>query len=474
MLKKIIAAAAASTLAVSALAATTASADAAKVVYTANRVDKVTVTLKGEASAAELNLTAPLKDGKKDSDQEYSEIKVKVTNNFTTTTNSGKVEKLNVTGGKATVNLEGKANVIDKVNASAGTVTFKDSDVKTDASADFAAATLKNGKELKEISVKPSFGLTDKNDGYKILKSLDASKTKITTELTLELTEAQFNSLMDNTLFDEYEDIWEDTRYLTTMEEDFTDALADGISVSSVPLTVEATKKADGAKATPIATTWKITKMDVKTTPSLGFAREYQISAGINPNEVVNDETDEWSRADLRAFVNGGKAEFKFNRNITGKEWVDGVIYFRNGNRQNDVIKTDYTESGDTLIVDFPKNFTYNVNGNDYPSVFIGWNFDLKNDDTLDDLELISITFTANEAATPDNGNNGGLVEDDKSKPTDSKPADSTPSTPSNDNTNSGSNKGDNANPSTGVAMAVAPVALAAAAAAVVISKKRK
>lgn len=469
MLKKIIAAAAASTLAVSALAATTASADAAKVVYTANRVDTVVVTLKGEATTFTPALaTTPAKDGKKDSDQDYSEIKFKVLNNYNTVSPASKTEKLNVTGGKVTVDLGGKVKVLDKINND-NTVKYKEEDAKTSAAADFTGAVLKEGKELKEVSVKPSFSLTDKLNGYKILNSLDASKTKITTELTLELTETQFKSLMSGTIYDDYSDIWEDTRFLKTFQEDFTDALADGIDVTGVKVDVMAKTKADGAEFAKLATSWKISKVDPKTTPSLGFVRKLSISG-----DTVTDHTDEWSRADLRAFVNGGKIEFKFNRPITGKEWIDGVIRFDNQNKQNAVIKTDYTEGSDTLTVDFPVNFTYSVNTNEYPAVDMTWEFDLKDDDTLDDLELISVTFTANDKAPDNSGNNGGLVEDDKDKNDSTSKDDTNSASKPTDNTNSGSNKGDNANPSTGVAMAVAPVALAAVAAAVVISKKRK
>lgn len=460
MLKKIIAAAAASTLAVSALAATTASADAAKVEYLGHDVvDYVTVKVKGEAKGFTdmLNLANPgddTADPKVETVKEnYSSIEVAVKNK------TG--ENIKVTGGKVSSELVGnvaKYNVKKGEWGAAAEKTGK-------ASADVAATTLKKTKgEFKSTLKTDSFGDKD----ITRIDSWDDDKSKITVELTMELTEKQFTDLYAGGLDD------------VNISSDLSDKLADGaVDVASFFTATALPKDGKDADKEDLDFKWTMSEATVTTKKVIYFSETY----------TMDDNAAEWSRKDLRQFVNGGKIEFVFNNPVGGKDWVDGSVTFTNSNLQNKTVETDYTEETNTLSVDIPANFAYSDNTNTYPLTKVEWALQRKgsNDpdgvtgdntgmsDAMKDLKIVKVVFTANDKA-PDNngGNNGGLVEDDKNKPStdDKTSSDTKPSTP--DNNNSGSNSNDNKNPSTGVAMAVAPVALAAAAAAVVISKKRK
>lgn len=461
MLKKIIAAAAASTLAVSALAAT-ASAASTEVVYEGyDVVDYVTVTLKGEVKDVNTALgftnahpkTVELGDAVKEN---YSSLEMILKNN------TGKDVK--ITSGK--FNSEFTANTQDW-DISKGEWGSKKETTKKGEVAVEATTVKKNGKDTKATLKTDSLGDMTK---YSQIESWVSDKTKITAELTLELSEDQFKSLYAGGLNG------------IKISDSLNDAISDNVAVATSPLALRAKNKdADGNEQTnDLNMTWKISDAKVTTKKVIEWEYTYR----------VDDESSAWSRNDMRKMVNGGTVEFVFNNPVSGKDWVDGVIMFRNSNGQNTTVEADYTEATNSLKVDIPRNFFYSDNTNEYSLTSVTWGIQRKGfssgagldqelsgdaapSDDMKNLKITKVIFTANDKA-PDNGNSGGLVEDDKSKPTDSKPADSTPSTPSTDNTNSGSNKGDNANPSTGVAMAVAPVALAAAAAAVVISKKRK
>lgn len=466
MLKKIIAAAAASTLAVSALAAT-ASAASTEVVYEGyDVVDYVTVTLKGEVKDVNTALGFTNAHPKDDSGsalkENYSSLEMILKNN------TGKDVK--ITSGK--INSEFTANTQDwdpKIadgGVGAGWGSVKEATKKGDVAVE-ATTVKKNGKDTKATLKTDSFGDFTKTSR---IESWVSDKTKITAELTLELSEDQFKSLYAGGLNG------------IKISDSLNDAISDNVAVATSPLALRAKNKdADGNDQTnDLNMTWKISDAKVTTKKVIEWEYTYR----------VDDESSAWSRNDMRKMVNGGTVEFVFNNPVSGKDWVDGVIMFRNSNGQNTTVEADYTEATNSLKVDIPRNFFYSDNTNEYSLTSVTWGIQRKGfssgagldqelsgdaapSDDMKNLKITKVIFTANDKA-PDNGNSGGLVEDDKSKPTDSKPADSTPSTPSTDNTNSGSNKGDNANPSTGVAMAVAPVALAAAAAAVVISKKRK
>lgn len=458
MLKKIIAAAAASTLAVSALAAT-ASAASTEVVYEGyDVVDYVTVTLKGEVKDVSTALGFTLAHPKTDTDaqvkENYSSLEMILKNN------TGKDVK--ITSGK--FNSEFTANTqdfdISKLEWGSEKETTKKGEVAVEAT------TVKKNKDTKATLKTDSLGDMTK---YSQIKSWVGDKTKITAELTLELSEEQFKSLYAGGLNG------------IKISDSLNDAIADNVAVATSPLALSAKNKdADGNDQTnDLNMTWKISDAKVTTKKVIEWEYTYR----------VDDESSAWSRNDMRKMVNGGTVEFVFNNAVSGKDWVDGVIMFRNSNGQNTTVEADYTEATNSLKVDIPRNFFYSDNTNEYSLTSVTWGIQRKGfsstdlvteltgnnapSDDMKNLKITKVIFTANDKA-PDNGNSGGLVEDDKGN-SDSKPADSTPSTPSNsDNTNSGSNSNDNKNPSTGVAMAVAPVALAAAAAAVVISKKRK
>lgn len=477
MLKKIIAAAAASTLAVSALAAT-ASADT-KIVYDRDVVDTVTVTVSGKmegiAAALGLDFDSDPKNVNKLDKQNFSEISYEVFPELATTK-----AKQEFTGGKISVEIAGLKTITDKVENKDGKPTIKEgkpADDKLNGEATVEAGTIKYNKTIKG-KVEPKFAkeLGDLKR-LDVNTPIDSSKTSATVELTMVLNKAQFDALLGSA--NDPTQVWQTENIGTTkldkavFTEDFEELIDDkAVKADSSKVNVKLKAKGDGATAVAFIPKdgWSVTSIDVKTKKSLGNVK------GTNCISLygVNDDADAWSRADMRDFINGGKAIFKFNRAITDKEWVDGVVRYDNSNAQNAILKTDYTEGSDTLTVDFPANFTYSANSNEYPRVTMDWTFDVKDVESLDDLELMSVTFVANEKAPDNSGNNGGLVEDDKNKPStdDKNSSDTKPST--SDNTNSGSTSNDNKNPSTGVAMAVAPVALAAAAAAVVISKKRK
>lgn len=441
MLKKIIAAAAASTLAVSALAATASAAPAQVVFEGWDIVDTVTVTVKGEVAnlATELSLVAPALPAKEPKEN-YSSIEVSLFSNIT--------GDAKITSGTIGGTLVGSTSAYDIGSSDWGSEKEKTSKA---AEATIAETTLKNGKEVKG-TVKFDLGATD----YVKIVSFDDSKSKLTFELTMDLTEDQFNSLVGSGKL-----------VGTKLTDSFTEALGEGaVAVSSAPFSVKAkTKGAEGN--VPAASSWKISAAKVNTKKTIPFTVGM---AGDKYDYTLNDYAADWSRKDLRQFMNGGTMEFVFNKAVGGKDWVDGAVTFTNSNLQNKTVETDYTEETNTVSVQIPVNFSYSDNTNTYPWTDVAWQIQKKPGDGLKDLEIVKIVFTANETAP---GNNGGLVEDDNNKPanSDSTPS-STPSTPS--NTNSGSSGNDNKNPSTGVAVAVAPVALAAAAAAVVISKKRK
>lgn len=461
MLKKIIAAAAASTLAVSALAAT-ASAASTEVVYEGyDVVDYVTVTLKGEVKDVDTALrftnahpkTAELGDAEIEN---YSSLEMILKNN------TGKDVK--ITSGK--FNSEFTANTQDW-DISKGEWGSKKETTKKGEVAVEATTVKKNGKDTKATLKTDSFGDMTK---YSRIESWVSDKTKITAELTLELSEDQFKSLYAGGLDG------------IKISDSLNDAISDNVAVATSPLALRAKNKgADGNEQTnDLNMTWKISDAKVTTKKVIKWQYTYR----------VDDESSAWSRNDMRKMVNGGTVEFVFNNPVSGKDWVDGVIMFRNSNGQNTTVEADYTEATNSLKVDIPRNFFYSDNTNEYSLTSVTWGIqrkgfspdggldqELRGDaapsDDMKNLKITKVIFTANDKA-PDNGNSGGLVEDDKNKPStdDKNSSDTKPSTP--DSTNSGSTSNDNKNPSTGVAMAVAPVALAAAAAAVVISKKRK
>ena len=187
----------------------------------------------------------------------------------------------------------------------------------------------------------------------------------------------------------------------------------------------------------------------------------------------------------LKEMNKGGTVTFEFNKDMSHLVTAS-VLFYSTSGQVALPLNADFawSEGGKTMYCKFPAGLTYHEQLNRYNSfkmeyeindqVQSGWVVDSNPNTNFGttntwDGSLVRITFTADGTGSSNNGNNGGLVEDDNS----SKPADNNSgSTPS--NTNSGSNTGDNKNPSTGVAVAVAPVALAACAAAVVISKKRK
>lgn len=449
MLKKIIAAAAASTLAVSALAAT-ASAAPAQVVYEGyDVVDYVTVTVKGEvanaSSALNLALAAP---ADKTVEPEVAAVKENYTS-IEVAVKNATTKDVKISDGKVSSELTASVSVIDPSKMEWSAPTEKNG--KSDAS--ISATTLKKGKDTKATLKTDKFG-----DPVKIT-SWEDSKSKITIELTMDLTEAQFETLYAGGLTGEHNE---------KLTKALKDALEDDGTVSAnVAALLSVNAKVKDAKSdTALAPTWTMSDAKVVTKKQIDFSNTY----------FLDDDATDWSRKDLRQFVNGGKMEFVFNNPVGGKDWVDGAVTFTNANLQNKTVETDYTEETNTVSVEIPANFSYSDNTNTYPWTSVKWEIERKGSttgtmtDAMKDLKIVKIVFTANESAP---GNNGGLVEDDNNKPanSDSTPS-STPSTPS--NTNSGSSGNDNKNPSTGVAVAVAPVALAAAAAAVVISKKRK
>lgn len=461
MLKKIIAAAAASTLAVSALAAT-ASAASTEVVYEGyDVVDYVTVTLKGEVKDVSTALsftkahpkTAELGDAEKEN---YSSLEMILKNN------TGKDVK--ITSGK--FNSEFTANTQDWDISKGEWGSEKETTKKGEVAVE-ATTVKKNGKDTKATLKTDSLGDMTK---YSKIKSWVSDKTKITAELTLELSEDQFKSLYAGGLDG------------IKISDSLNDAISDNVAVATSPLALRAKNKdADGNEQTnDLNMTWKISDAKVTTKKVIEWQYTYR----------VDDESSAWSRNDMRKMVNGGTVEFVFNNPVSGKDWVDGVIMFSNSNGQNTTVEADYTEATNSLKVDIPRNFFYSDNTNEYSLTSVTWGIQRKGfssapgldqersgdaapSDDMKNLKITKVIFTANDKA-PDNGNSGGLVEDDKNKPStdDKNSSDTKPSTP--DSTNSGSTSNDNKNPSTGVAMAVAPVALAAAAAAVVISKKRK
>lgn len=449
MLKKIIAAAAASTLAVTALAAT-ASAAPAQVVYEGyDVVDYVTVTVKGEvanaASALALALAAPAEGATAAVKENYSSIEVAVKN--------ASAKDVKIADGKVSSELTAnvaKYSVKDGAYGAAAEKTNK-------GDATISATTLKKGKDTKATLKTDSFGDKD----YTKIESWEDSKSKITIELTMDLTEAQFETLYAGGLTGAHNE------KLTSA---LKDALEDDGTVSAnVAALLGVTAKVKDAKSdTTLAPTWTMSDAKVVTKKQIDFSNTY----------FLDDDATDWSRKDLRQFVNGGKMEFVFNNPVGGKDWVDGAVTFTNANLQNKTVETDYTEETNTVSVEIPANFSYSDNTNTYPWTSVKWEIERKGSttgtmtDAMKDLKIVKIVFTANETANSDNNNSGGLVEDDNNKPanSDNSSTTTTPSTP----VNSGSSSSDEKNPSTGVAMAVAPVALAAAAAAVVISKKRK
>ncbi len=457
MLKKIIAAAAASTLAVSALAAT-ASAASTQVVYEGyDVVDYVTVTIKGEVKNVNTALgftNAKPKDEDGDKVKEnYSSLEMIVKN--------GTGKDVKVVSGK--INSEFTANTQDWDIVKGEYGSEKETTKKGEVAID--KTTVKKNKDTKATLKTDSLGDFTK---YSKINSWVGDKTKITAELTLELTEDQFKSLYAGGLNG------------VNISDALNDAIADNAATASSPLTLSAKNKdgSDADQTNDLNVAWKISEAKVTTKKVIDWEYTYR----------VDDEATAWSRNDMRKMVNGGTVEFVFNNAVSGKDWVDGVIMFRNSNGQNTTVEADYTEETNSLKVEIPKNFFYSNNTNEYSLTSVTWGVQRKGfssadlvtelggdaapSDAMKDLKITKVIFTANDKAPDNSGNNGGLVEDDNSKndsTSNSTPASSTP-----DNTNSGSNKGDNANPSTGVAMAVAPVALAAAAAAVVISKKRK
>ncbi len=464
MLKKIIAAAAASTLAVSALAAT-ASAASTEVVYEGyDVVDYVTVTLKGEVKDVNTALrftnahpkTTELGDAVKEN---YSSLEMILKN----TSNDKDVK---ITSGK--FNSEFVANTRDW-DISKGKWGSKKETTKKGEVAVEATTVKKNNKDTKATLKTDSLGDFTK---YSIIESWD-SKSKITAELTLELSEDQFENLYAGGLNG------------IKISDKLNDDIADDKATATPTLKLSAKNKDAAGKdqTNDLNMTWKISDAKVTTKKVIEWNYTYN----------VDDDSAAWSRSDMRKMVNGGTVEFVFNNPVSKKDWVDGVIMFRNSNGQNTTVEADYTEATNSLKVEIPRNFFYSDNTNEYELTKVTWgiqrkgfsaNGDLNQEltgdaapsDEMKNLKITKVIFTANDKApdTSDDKNNGGLVEDDKNKPStdDKNSSDTKPSTP--DSTNSGSTSNDNKNPSTGVAMAVAPVALAAAAAAVVISKKRK
>lgn len=468
MLKKIIAAAAASTLAVSALAAT---ASAATTVEFEGwyQVDTIEVTIKADiATGGDLLDVADAKD---DSKNNYSKVTVAMSHSFTGDDN----EILNVKSGKISAEYAGytqeqeiknnnvkwkkgskevKATVTDF--AIEATALEDDDTIKGDVTAKFDL--VKPGNKLGKI-----LAATEEAAACEVGEEVEATvlnKAKITAELTLTLTPEQYEQLTGRTGSDRLWDTAEQVEKTFLSDADKKALKKDGFSVGDKGKIDFTFKKGDTTLSVTEAPDWTITKASVNTKRVIPFD-------GVDAVYDTNDEAIDWSRSDLRNFMNGGKMTFVFNRSVSGKEWVDGVVMFENGNKQNAILKTDYTENQSALEVEFPANFTYANNANLYPTVACSWVLEKKAVDSLDDLKIVKIIWTANDSAP---SNNGGLVEDNNKPANSDNSSTTTPSTP----VNSGSNSSDEKNPSTGVAMAVAPVALAAAAAAVVISKKRK
>lgn len=353
----------------------------------------------------------------------------------------------------------------------------------------------KEGTTTPDVDINLSFGLSN----TAVLQSLNLEKTRITVDLEVEVKGQDFLDWKkaglvmgdDNLHWDWEKEEW--VAYSGT-------AIDTGLTVVGNSYWEKGKLDKRNAKAGTLDpkakdVRWTLTQdatveYDEKSTTTqeaLPWIAFFPITFGENATPEQ-----------LRNLNKGGTVTFKFDKALPAGTFVSGFMVFIGSNNIPITVKVNTAEAGDSLTLEMPAGLTYAAdNSNQYIPFTAYWHLNpthtsgglgivgwdekgnpttttVPGQDTTANVKLVSVTFEAKGGSS--SGNQGGLVEDDKNKPStgdDNKtPSNSDDNkTPSNSTNNGGDS---NKNPSTGVAMAVAPVALAAAAAFVVISKKRK